>query len=191
MPIADSDAERRNLSVLSGAIILFYLSDAKLASDTLSLPMVNLTIKDVDTLVIFLWATLFWFCFRYWQESHEAGLLAISQCLNKHPYRNHKSIHRNIQSSFEGKQLVSVKALTFNQHGFSVIYTKLKSDGSTIKHDQKHTKTLSGVPGTWAVFRATLAMSRTEGCVWSYKFPYILFGFALYLGLKNAYFSWA
>lgn len=68
MAIHDIDPERRNLTLLSLAIIVFYFAGGKLAvtPTVIRLNVINVVFERVDILILFLWLILLWFALRYW-----------------------------------------------------------------------------------------------------------------------------
>lgn len=184
MPIADSHAERRNLTVLSMAIIVYFLAGGELAADRLALPMVNLVLHDTRTLVILLWVMLGWFALRYWQEAKTDGRAAIRKALETHVYMNHPAIRKLVrQQENLGKD---PQISTFRPRGeeWNIQYIVRKEDG-TSAHSGRKTAVLKGPKAKVAIFRATLRMSLTHGSVWSYWMPYVLAWMALLLGLYH------
>lgn len=66
MYINDSNAERRNLTLLSLSIIIFYLADSQFVDGDVKLQILNVHFTNTNVLMIFVWILLFWFVFRYW-----------------------------------------------------------------------------------------------------------------------------
>lgn len=66
MDISDSNAERRNLTLLSLSIIIFYLADGQFVDGDVKLQVINVELTNTHVLVSFVWIMLFWFAFRYW-----------------------------------------------------------------------------------------------------------------------------
>lgn len=66
MAIDDSSPERRNLTIISLAFIVFTLADGEFLNDTMQLQVINVKFNRPDVLIIFAWAMLFWFTYRYW-----------------------------------------------------------------------------------------------------------------------------
>lgn len=69
MPIQDSNAARRNLVVTSAVFIIYYWAGGKIKGDDIKLPMINMVFENGYVLAVLAWVALFWFCFRYWQET--------------------------------------------------------------------------------------------------------------------------
>jgi len=66
MALQDSNPERRNLSVLSLSIIVFYLACGSFTEGTVRLQIVNINFAKPEVLSFFVWGILVWFTFRYW-----------------------------------------------------------------------------------------------------------------------------
>lgn len=65
MPYSDSNPERRNLIVLSLAIIIYYIGGGEISEQTINLPLINIVFNNKDILTAFVWLMLHWFLFRY------------------------------------------------------------------------------------------------------------------------------
>jgi hypothetical protein len=80
MAIEDSNPERRNLVVLSMAIIAFYVGGCEITDGVIELPLIKLKFTDPYHLAFLVWVMLFWFAFRYWvQHSAEIGRIFRSE----------------------------------------------------------------------------------------------------------------
>ncbi len=66
MSISDNNSERKNLTILSLAIILFYLGGGNVSGSGIRLQVVNVTFSNPEVLIYFVWGMLVWFCYRYW-----------------------------------------------------------------------------------------------------------------------------
>lgn len=67
MPLADNDPSRRNLMVTSLAFIAYFWADGCFTDSTVTLQVVNVSFDKPDVLAKMAWALLFWFALRYWQ----------------------------------------------------------------------------------------------------------------------------
>ncbi|MRK22945.1 hypothetical protein [Pseudomonas sp. JG-B] len=67
MAIEDSDPERRNLTVMSGAFIIYYLAGGSFKDNEITLEVVNINFSRPTVLAVIAWLMLFWFIYRYWQ----------------------------------------------------------------------------------------------------------------------------
>lgn len=85
MAIEDSNPERRNLVVLSMAIIAFYVGEATVGNE-LSLPLVKLTFNDAQALGYLAWVMLAWFWFKYWITAKNEIRDKINHELNNKRY---------------------------------------------------------------------------------------------------------
>ncbi len=65
MPYSDSNPERRNLTVLSLGIIIFYIGGGCITSNTINLPLLNIHFTNKLALTVMIWSMLCWFLFRY------------------------------------------------------------------------------------------------------------------------------
>jgi len=69
LSMSDGNPERRNLVLLSVAIILFHLADGGFIDKKLKLPFINIQFDNFEILGSFIWILLFWFLLRYWQTT--------------------------------------------------------------------------------------------------------------------------
>lgn len=87
MGIEDSNPERRNLVVLSMAIIAFYVGGCEIpASGDIELPLIKLKFTDAYHLAWLVWITLFWFVFRYFVESKVKMINSFHDEINDEQY---------------------------------------------------------------------------------------------------------
>lgn len=63
--MSDGNPERRNLVLLSMAIILYYIADGEVVDNALRLQFINIEFKNFKVLGTIVWVILFWFLFRY------------------------------------------------------------------------------------------------------------------------------
>jgi hypothetical protein len=87
MALQDSNQERRNLTVLSLSIIVFYLADGSLQDVNVKLQIINVVFSKPEVLANFAWILLFWFCFRYrivhkgsWNVSFISEITSNTNC---------------------------------------------------------------------------------------------------------------
>lgn len=66
IPIQDSNAERRNLTVMSVCFLEYFLADGKLQDSVLKLPVVSVEFHRPTVIATMAWVALFWFVYRYW-----------------------------------------------------------------------------------------------------------------------------
>ena len=89
-PIEDSNPERRNLVVLSMAIIAFYVGGCEIpASGEIELPLIKLKFTDAYHLAWLVWITLAWFLFRYWITERHKIVEVINQEMHLKQYGLH------------------------------------------------------------------------------------------------------
>lgn len=131
IPIEDNNKERKNLTLLSFAMIVFYLGGGEMVDSTLRLPLINLQFHCAPALGFLAWGVLVWFTFRYWVESKDATKEAFLSELDKTEYlqkltANHisKKVSGNGRVAV-GKTIYEFKSL--NKGGpkeFIVTYTR-------------------------------------------------------------------
>lgn len=83
MTIHDSSPERRNLTVLSMSVILFYLAEGKVIKGQLKLNMLNVEFAKSEVLFYSISIFLLWFLFRYWLVERETAAEAFRKEVSK------------------------------------------------------------------------------------------------------------
>ena len=79
MSYSDSNPERRNLTVLSLAVIVYYLAEGQFMDGEIKLMFINSRFNNPDILVIFVWVMICWFWFRYFiTNKNNHGILLES-----------------------------------------------------------------------------------------------------------------
>lgn len=117
MAIEDSNPERRNLVVLSMAIIAFYVGGCEIpATGEIELPLIKLKFTDAYHLAWLIWITLFWFAFRYWMENKFYLLDGFFLELNQEKYFSRWF------SGYFFKKLDSKKSSRLNPESFKFTY---------------------------------------------------------------------
>lgn len=83
MDIEGAHSERKNLVVLSLMIILFYAAGGHLkeGADNVSFGFVNIAFDNHWVLVLFIWLTLWWFAFRFYQSTQGSYFLDLQNQL--------------------------------------------------------------------------------------------------------------
>ncbi|MDF4588264.1 hypothetical protein P3544_23235 [Vibrio parahaemolyticus] len=66
MAIQDSNAERRNLIMISMSLIVFFYSGGTFTDETIRLQVVNVHFSRPLVLAIIVWTVFFWSLYRYW-----------------------------------------------------------------------------------------------------------------------------
>ncbi|MES2674101.1 MAG: hypothetical protein V4660_07665 [Pseudomonadota bacterium] len=119
MPIEDSNPERRNLVVLSMAIIAFYVGGCEIpASGEIELPLVKLTFTDAYHLAWLVWITLAWFLFRYWITERHKIVEVINQEMHLKRY-GLRFFANQIRQVFGYNPNVNLSTVRFRRFGSS------------------------------------------------------------------------
>ncbi len=144
IPIEDNNKERKNLTLLSFAMIVFYLGGGEMVDSTLRLPLINLQFHCAPALGFLAWGVLVWFTFRYWLETKDESTVSFYRELDGKMYffdLYGKRIKQNLslpegervigwqlacKQDGAGKQYLAVNYSTQGQHhdGASVIGSK-------------------------------------------------------------------
>lgn len=193
MAIEDSDPERRNLTVMSGAFIIYYLAGGSFKENQITLEVININFSRPTVLAVIAWLMLFWFIYRYWQthrgkfESEfriELERYIQRGSLEQYVLKNLRPPEENVRREFNlytirwkiGRPyaMYNNNEFTTSQHGHKT-YTLNESE-----RDMR----LSGV-GWMLAIHATLRTLITEGSFASLIVPYILAAVAITCGVVN------
>jgi hypothetical protein len=188
MPVHDSNPERRNLTVLSLCIILFYIGGGEFNDRSIKLQVVNVDFSRPEVLACFAWGLLGWFCFRYWQvhqgEWKEKFGLEVTKggidCTSF--FRNYlnKKIKASYDSSFTGfENLYKVELATTGINNTLYFKCFLKNEANQKK---ERSFIISSNPDRFIFFRYAIRMSVRCSSVPGYFVPYLLFFTAFFLG---------
>jgi hypothetical protein len=193
MAIADGNAERRNLTVLSLSIIVYFLGGAE-PTGQIGLPMVNVSFNNTEVLVATVWIMLLWFHFRYWQENHVEGNDTINnrfRSVGRVSPSLISFIRKNEGLDNSPQVTVSVSELKQERSGQAGSLNWIASFTARNQNNQggpAKTRNIKfeGWTGNLAIFKAKLAMSKIEGSTWAYWMPYLLATTAWLLGAHYA-----
>ncbi|MCG8094896.1 MAG: hypothetical protein JAZ17_14955 [Candidatus Thiodiazotropha endolucinida] len=200
MSLSDNNPERRNLVVLAFSILIYYIGDATLPKQELTLNVVNISFSNVTGLIITLWASLLWFYLRYWQKNRgqlRSGIVTeINSMLN-----NYKPLIRYLESKtkrkFQKPDGFLMHAFRIDDSGWLIEYNKIT--GGEIDDDGKLTnfkkasgnsiEMIIGVRGLLLRLISYLWLGITQQSVGSYLVPQILFYIVLLLGINDLFHS--
>jgi len=202
MPIQDSNAERRNLTVSSFFYVVFFLAEGAIKGSGLKLPMVNVEFKNTSMLIIILWVTLFWFLFRYWQTARgKVSDLFVETMGQLDPPKFVKNfilnnVEKNILTEKNNSLLCYFRK---TNEGWVILFRAAPkinkdSDGSILGHDKDSSRPImesfSQIKSPLFLTLPTLVllslrMFKYNSELVSYVMPYTLFSLALLLGLAS------
>lgn len=197
MEISDSSPERRNLTVLSVLVILFYIGGARLTEQHLSLPMINVKFTQTWALVAALWVALIWFVVRYWQTWRFEGRAQVredmasfysAEPVSKYLTNELRSDRQRAEYTVTGIHLDgSSRHIIFD----AKITHKMENGKLREQRNQaisrKRTQDIKGKEGNKLLVRLWLrALIFRQGLL-SYYFPYVLAFAACSLGAKNLF----
>jgi hypothetical protein len=126
----DSNPERRNLTVLSVAIIIYYFAEGNVDPSHLRLGLLDMHFNEPGNLVIAMWVMLLWFLYRHFVVNYEVfcnelkkdfmtlnvnfiGALTIGKTeLYKHNFKNTSQSHDYKNYQFD-LNLLKTKVISF------------------------------------------------------------------------------
>ncbi|VVT32437.1 membrane hypothetical protein [Marinobacter salarius] len=186
--IADGHAERRNLTVLSIAIIVYFLGGATLKGHDLNLPMVSITFTNTWVLVVMVWVSLAWFQFRYWQEARANYRRDTNSKIESHA-KGDGGLKRYIQkeSGHQENESIVISIERFNRSPsktatWSATYSPRNKNSPSTGVKASNTIDFDGLSGKLSVIRFHLKLFRLEGSILAYWSPFILSAVAWILG---------
>lgn len=189
--IADGHAERRNLTVLSIAIIIYFLGGASLKGHNLSLPMVSITFTNTWVLVVMVWVSLAWFQFRYWQEARAKYRGGTVSKIESHA-KGDEGLKRYIQkeSGHKDREDIVISIMKFKRSPsktatWSATYSQRNKNSPSTGSKGSNTIDFDGLRGKLSIIRFHLKLFRLEGSILAYWSPFILSAVAWILGAYN------
>ena len=174
MTYSDNNPERRNLIVLSLAIIVFYLGEGYLLKEEISFTLINIGFHNQDILVVLIWTLLGWFLFRYIvtnRNKHGEELERASPAINMDYPPVRKYIERVSKPAF------------FTKLHKTRIFCDL--NGSWYMGFPNPNVPLHGFDGYLIRMLYLLKISYKHRATTDYYTPYFLFLFAVFLGINN------
>ncbi|MDM8566646.1 hypothetical protein QUF74_13470 [Candidatus Halobeggiatoa sp. HSG11] len=168
--IQSSSPERRNLIVLSLAIIIYYLAGGNLVNGDIKLYFVNITFARPEVISTFVWIMLCWFCLRFGQmnrgkytKKHYEEMSTLSYLLNKH-------VSKQLSISYNEGVMLNMQ---YTHEGWCII----------VLNDIKYQFT--GIKGFFVLLPLRIWCVLTKPAFTLYIFPYILFFFAIVVAYLN------
>ena len=178
MTYSDSNPERRNLTILSLAIIIFYLAEGKLVGSNLNFTLVNIRFEDKGMLIIIVWSMLFWFLFRYavtnrhkhGDEMRKTGIMVNMDYAPVRKYLHKHNKEKHLPKLNKAKVFCNVPAEWYM--GFPNKYIQLK-----------------GLDGYLIIKLYLIKTLFKHRATTDYYTPYLLFLFAVALGINEHLFD--
>ena len=188
MPFTDGNAERRNLTILSLSIIVFFLGDAELEGDRIGLPLINVVFTNHQVLIAIVWAMLAWFVFRHWQENHDDYVGKLNETIRAKAERS-RHVKRVVKAAAnkESSDAVEVEIHDLRRQPigreWKASFTT-RRPGEAINTDPKMKYfVFKGWKGRLSMTILKMSLSLTNGFIIGYWTPYVLCFFAVILGI--------
>lgn len=199
MPYSDTNPQRRNLLVLSLAIITFYAADGRLMTEKLNFPLVNITFQETEFLIWGVWIALIWFLIRFWQVHRADNKQAINQALQNE--RNSKLIGRyaekalNCSGLHQQRNGITITLLTRQWPKWTldvrpILDFRLDENTNSLKvvpnwKSAPHKVHLNGIRGHLTELRTLTKLAVTQPELASYYLPYLAAWTAIAFGSVN------
>ncbi len=175
MPVSDSNPERRNLTVLSLLIIVFYLAGGYFIDNEIRLRIVNIGFHNIEVLGYVVWVMLAWFLFRYWLTSKgTAGELLR----HEQPFElnmNYKYVKNYIKNNMESGEISDQKT------GVKVF----KMNAEWVIHGYDTSANLNGIRGRIIVIHYLLFTAPFHRITTDFFIPYVFCLIAIIFGIVN------
>lgn len=189
MEIHDSVAERRNLIVMSLAIIVYYWAGGSVVDQKLKLPMVNIEFSEPVVLFIFVWVLFIYFIFRYRVTSKALTDNSIRDEMksNLAKFSIKEKHHAHLfEQLVEEVPEGTITGLEFNN--WFIVYNQ-QSIGfrGTVRGHNARNMSLQGFYSRWIVFTTLVRGYFNFASVNAYYTPYLLAGIALITLGYNTY----
>jgi len=186
MPYEETNPLRRNLVVLSTAIIIFYVGGCEIpSSGEITLPLINLTFTNARHLAWLVWVALLWFLARYWIETKNESYGSFRKVIQGGGLEGLvKFLYSNIFA-----QYAQVKKGSFHYHYstngdniFAVKYEVTENSGAT---HQSRTLKLQGLRKL--IIQGVLVFKRVllHRVFSTDYFPYVVCLVAILFGLNS------
>lgn len=194
MPVADNQPDRRNLLVTSLCFVTYFLAGGEFTDNSVRLQVINVEFGSPKTLVLLAWIMLFWFALRYWQvnqgkilksfeEEMSGQALSILTILYAKHYIKKKyrevggfSIHKIHKNG--GVLLINYGDVFGGEKNEVGILVNFRSNN---RRDLK----IEGFLGVILKISLGIKLAVIKPGFGNYMVPYILFIFAILLGVKS------
>lgn len=181
MPYSDNNPERRNLTFLSIAIIVYYLAGGQFLDGKVNLMLINAKFNDPSMLMWIVWVMLCWFLFRYnISNKNSHGILLEKERVevkmdNWITRKYFESVEKPISKLKEPRAI-----FTSPNHHWCI---NVGPSGSVYDEDIE----LSGFKGYLVRIVYLLKISLKHKATTDYYTPFLLFWSAIGLGIYNYY----
>lgn len=187
MAIHDSSPEKRNLSVLSLAIIIFFAAEARFLDNEVKLIVINVELHKPEVLKYFIWSMLFWFAFRYWLINRgqftKDYFNELAQTPTKINFRYFNE-RLNLGLNNQDRKNHICEIITPSKRIRDVTFSYHQQTEKRPKVNQKKQK-VSNFKDYLHLLKISLWALCTKPSLSGYFVPYILFCAALTLGFIN------
>jgi len=188
MAIQDSNSERRNLSLLSLCIVVYYAAGGHLADETVRLQIINVSFSKPVVLVYFIWSILFWFCFRYWLLNHnnykESLFIEMDSTTVSLFFYKYLVSRFGLSSNFSNSYYQDrhwVKVCKSAPPGIKFQHTYKAGTG----HQQNEFIEIETIADKFHLIGHAVIIAFCKPTISGYFTPYVLFLAAILLGLKD------
>lgn len=199
----DSSPERRNLMATSLAFIAYFVAGGEVAGDVVRVQVVNIRFADPTALVVLAWTLLIWFAYRYWLIHRGAFSEALDKevrfCSTK-PYVKAYASRKWSESVVEdsepglhitGLYLIGTRLVANSQYAARIGRSRETYEANSYtdmegKKDHPGQLEFTGFGGAFVKAQVLLDCFIRRPSFSSYVVPYLLFLFAVSLGIKDA-----
>lgn len=183
MPYSDNNPERRNLTVLSLAIIVYYLAGGQFLDGKVNLMLINATFTNPSMLIAIVWVMLCWFLFRYivtnkQQDSHAMHQTATITNMNNYLTRQYLDKHSETPLI---AHLNNTKIYFNTNNKWTMRFDPIDGTRGELNSE------LNGILGYLVKTLYMIKIALKNRLITDYYTPYLLFLWAVGLGIYNYY----
>lgn len=190
MSIQDSSPERRNLTVMSLAIIVYYLAGGQFSEDEVKLLIVNIKFEHPLVLTFFVWIIFAWFYFRYFMStrkniSDSAGGRKVSAVTKFDLFPMYKKYFIKMYNDRPKKLIHELEKLDANDTRVTLAKNIYQYSNNRYAHIAN--VEVSNFRYLMMYFDAALRLAFKEDSITKYYAPFVLAIIALLLGFINSF----
>jgi hypothetical protein len=175
MPLFDNNPERRNLTVLSLSIIVFYLAGGYFIDNEIKLKIVNIGFHNREVLGYLVWVMLAWFLFKYWLASKGAAGELLRHDQSFEINMNYKYVKNYIK--------YNAKSGEINDQKISVKVFKMGAEWVIWGYGAS--ANLNGIKGRIIIVHYLLSTAPFHRIATDYFMPYVFCLIAIIFGIVN------
>ncbi|WP_278403636.1 hypothetical protein [Pseudoalteromonas ruthenica] len=205
MSLQDSNAERRNLTLISLSFIIYIIGEGSLTENELRLQVISVTFRDIEALTMIVWAAFAWCLYRYAVVNRGAFVDEYSRDINS--LKDHRFLISYL-NHLTGKSIRSRNSLNFLGGDSSLVVESLHRKGlffyaricekkinisienkvsgeRRVENGLYELVRLGGIRGFFVSVRLLFSAAIFRPSFFGYISPYLLSFFAIFLAIDK------